>query len=411
METLRQDLQVRFHYEVHFTRDLFAVANPLLRSILSAGESARVLAVVDEGLLRATPGLQRRIESYFDNNACAELVCAPLALPGGELAKNSDQYVHRVHAAIFQHKTCRHSYVLAVGGGAVLDAAGYAAATAHRGVRLIRVPTTVLAQNDSGVGVKNGINAFGTKNFLGCFAPPYAVLNDFEFLKTLPERDWRAGIAEAIKVALIKDYRFFDFIEGAAARLRARDMAAMEKLIYRCAELHVAHIAAGGDPFEIGSSRPLDFGHWAAHKLEALTEFRLRHGEAVAIGMALDATYSRLSGLLSHADWRRILDLLLALGFQLHVPELDRCGSRDDPASLLSGLASFREHLGGRLTVMLLNGIGRSVEVHELNDERIQESIDLLRERPAAPAPALLERRFHDHLSSAHAPDRGGVFH
>ncbi len=189
----------------------------------------------------------------------------------GEAAKNDPTLVEKIHQIIERVGLCRHSYVLAIGGGAVIDLAGYAAATAHRGIRLVRIPTTVLAQNDSAVGVKNGINAFGKKNFLGTFAPPVAVLNDFDFLTTLGDRDWRAGIAEAVKVALIKDSEFFEFIRDRANDLAQRDSEAMEQLIYRCCQLHLNHIANYGDPFEMGSSRPLDFGHWAAHKLEQLT--------------------------------------------------------------------------------------------------------------------------------------------
>ena len=129
----------------------------------------------------------------------------------------------------------RHSYVVAIGGGAVLDAVGYAAATAHRGVRLVRVPTTTLSQDDSAVGVKNGINAFGKKNFVGTFAPPHAVLNDFDLLTTLDDRDWRAGISEAVKVALLKDSAFFAWIEQHARELDERSLDAMAMLVHRCA--------------------------------------------------------------------------------------------------------------------------------------------------------------------------------
>ena len=222
------------------------------------------------------------------------LVCPPLLIDGGERAKNDMTNVEMIQGAIHEYGICRHSYVMVIGGGAAIDVVGYAAATAHRGVRLIRVPTTVLSQNDSGIGVKNSVNAFGKKNFLGTFAPPVVVLNDADFLMTLPDRDWRSGISEAIKVALLKDVEFFNFIEKKADRLVDRDMQAMHWLIYRCAQLHIDHIATSGDPFEFGSSRPLDFGHWAAHKLERLSHYTLRHGEAVAIGMALDSTYSYL---------------------------------------------------------------------------------------------------------------------
>ena len=165
-----------------------------------------------------------------------------------------------------------------------MDMAGLAAATAHRGVRHIRIPTTTLSQCDSGVGVKNGINAFGKKNFIGTFAPPFAVINDFQLLAPLSPRDKRAGFAEAVKVACIRSREFFDALEEDAAALAQFQPDAMRKLIRRCAELHMDHIATSGDPFEFGSARPLDFGHWSAHKLEQLSDFKIRHGEAVAIG-------------------------------------------------------------------------------------------------------------------------------
>jgi 3-dehydroquinate synthase len=258
----------------------------------------------------------------------------------------------------------------------VLDLVGYAAAVSHRGIKLIRIPTTVLAQNDSGVGVKNSINFHGKKNFLGTFAPPAAVFNDLTYLRTLDDRDWRAGIAEAIKVALIKDASFFEWIEENAFALANREETAMAYLIHRCAEMHTDHIA-GGDPFEFGSSRPLDFGHWAAHKLEYLTNFEVRHGEAVAIGIALDCVYAMQTGLLAEKDLNRILDVMIKLGFELYHSKL----AENDKINLRNGLQEFREHLGGRLTIMLLEKIGKGTEVHELDADVIATSVDFLEDK------------------------------
>jgi 3-dehydroquinate synthase len=286
--------------------------------------------------------------------------------------------LEEIHQLVDSAGICRHSYLMAIGGGAVLDLVGYAAATAHRGIRLIRIPTTVLAQNDSAVGVKNGINAFGKKNFLGSFAPPYAVLNDFDFLSSLDSRDWRSGIAEAVKVALIKDADFFDFIYNNAALLARRDIETMQQVIYRCAQLHLQHIATSGDAFEMGSSRPLDFGHWAAHKLEQLTNYRLRHGEAVAIGIALDSTYSYLEGMLTHSEWQKILNTLKTLGFELYVRELTEESQIEHPRCLFKGLNEFREHLGGELTLTLLQRIGEEIEVHAVKISSYQQAISLL---------------------------------
>ena len=388
MEPIRQQFTVTYSYDISFTENVFLPANPILKERLlrhPGRRPVRVLCVIDSGVVRSFPGLSRQIRSYFD--ACGDavhLVSDGLIVPGGEVVKNDPTYVQEVHRAIYDHGICRHSFVVAIGGGAVLDMAGYAAATAHRGVRHIRIPTTVLSQNDSGVGVKNGINAFGSKNFIGAFMPPEAVINDFTFLRTLDDRDWRSGITEAIKVALIKDAGFFSEIRENAACLAppVRDLPAMKRLIYRCAEMHAAHIAAYGDPFERGTSRPLDFGHWAAHKLESLTGYALRHGEAVAIGIALDSVYAHLCGRLDAADLEAILSTFEALGFWLYDERLrQRLDEPAHPESLLHGLEAFREHLGGRLTIMLPTGIGRSVEVHDVDLDSYRKAVDVLQRR------------------------------
>jgi len=383
MKPLQQQIQVSFSYPVHFTRDLFACHNPLLKDMVGAGgpnPPKKLLAVVDQGLYEHHPGLLRDLETYCrTHEEHCQLAAAPLVVPGGEEIKNDPVALMRLHRSVNAAGLCRHSYIMAVGGGAVIDLVGLAAATAHRGIRLIRVPTTVMAQADASIGVKNGINAFGKKNFLGTFAPPFAVVNDCHFLTTLAPRDWLSGVAEAVKVALIKDAPFFAFLEEHAQALLDRDLDLMQQVIYRCAALHLHHIATYGDPFEAGSSRPLDFGHWSGHKLEQLSGFALRHGEAVAIGMALDATYSWLAGMLSPTEWERIITCLESLGLPIYTPELEE-------TELLDGLQEFREHLGGRLTVMLLAGIGRGREVHSVDAALIRAGIEVLRERvPAKP--------------------------
>ncbi|MCF2151266.1 3-dehydroquinate synthase [Desmonostoc muscorum LEGE 12446] len=385
LQPINQCVQVKFKYDVHFTRGLFDLDNPILAQVIAAnGETTpkRVLAVVDGGVLNYQNGLLKKLALYAEFYADVfTLSSEPTIVPGGEVVKNDSRFIEQIHQVIDAVGLCRHSYVLAIGGGAVLDMAGYAAATAHRGIRLLRVPTTVLGQNDSGVGVKNGINAFGKKNFLGTFMPPYAVLNDFDFITSLDDRDWRSGIAEAVKVALIKDADFFNFIMTYADRLANRDMEIMEKLIYRCSQLHLEHIAGGGDPFEMGSSRPLDFGHWAAHKLEHLTNYSLRHGEAVAIGIALDTTYSYLTGKLLQSEWQRILVTLKKLGFTLYVPALaEQLDRPDHPHCIFRGLTEFREHLGGKLTITLLEGIGQGIEVNQVDLSFYKDAISLLQD-------------------------------
>lgn len=388
MPLIERVIAVSYRHRVYFTRGVFDAANCLLGDRLVApgpAPPAKALVTLDEGLATAMPALPERITAWFAAHADRlRLVCPPIQIEGGERAKHSAVHVAEIQAGIERHELCRHSYVIAIGGGAHLDVVGLAAATAHRGVRHVRIPTTTLAQADSGVGVKNGINAFGKKNFIGVFAPPFAVVNDFDLLASLPPREKRGGYVEAVKVALIRDADFFDWIEAHAEALSRFEAAPLEELIRRCAELHVNHIATSGDPFEFGCARPLDFGHWAAHKLEPLSQYRLRHGEAVAIGIALDTVYARRAGMIEPAIADRVLALLERLGFRLFAEELHRRGP-DGRLLVLAGLEEFREHLGGELTVTLLAGIGRGVEVHEMNAPVVADAIAELawRARPA----------------------------
>ena len=274
----------------------------------------------------------------------------------------------------------RHAFVIIIGGGAVLDMAGYAAGTTHRGLRVIRVPTTVLSQGDGGVGVKTGINAHGVKNFLGTFTPPFAVINDRQFLRTLPRRDALAGVAEAVKVAIIRDASFFESMERRVAAIHSADTSTIADVVEQAARLHLTHIAQGDDPFEFGTSRPLDLGHWSAHKLEMLTQGELRHGEAVAIGMAIDTRYAEQSGLLSTRELERVVGLLEGVGLATWHPGLDQIDGHGAPA-VLAGLDEFREHLGGELTLIMPEAIGRVTEIHAVDTDRMLDAIAWLKER------------------------------
>jgi 3-dehydroquinate synthase len=375
---------VPFEYPVVFTRDAFAAGNEALARVLGDGPR-RVHVLLDDGVARAVPGLGARIAAYARAHAL-ELVAAPEIVAGGEACKNDPFAVAGLQRRFFELRLDRHAFVVLVGGGALLDMAGYAAATTHRGLRVVRVPTTVLAQADSGVGVKCGVNAFGAKNFLGAFAPPWAVVVDGAWLETLPRRDRTAGMAEAVKVALVRDPLFFEWLEANAAALAAGDAAALDTLVRRSAELHLRHIATGGDPFERGSARPLDFGHWSAHKLESLSQHQLRHGEAVAIGMAIDAHQSVAAGRLAADDFARIVALLERLGLPLwHDVLALRDGGR---RQVVDGIDEFRQHLGGELCVTLLDGIGRPVEVHALDPGHVEQAIAWAEARACASATA-----------------------
>ncbi|WP_438301964.1 3-dehydroquinate synthase [Pseudomonas sp. NMS19W] len=381
-QVLHGRFEVSYDYPVVFTDHLFDSSNPCLHQQLTARQNGRVtvMAFADEQLLKSAPHLLAQIEGYFAAHAAdLHLQAPPIAVPAGELSKDS-QVLQQLYADMLKHGLDRHCYVLALGGGAVLDSVGYACATFHRGIRLIRVPSTVLAQNDAGIGVKNGINAFGQKNLLGAFYPATAVINDFQLLTSLTRRDQIAGLAEAVKVALIKDRTFFEWMEQQADALARFDHPASRYAIRRCAELHLAHITGAGDPFERGNGRPLDYGHWAAHKLENLSHHRLRHGEAVAVGMALDGLYANALGLLSDTDSERVMSLLTRLGFNLCPPELTLKDAQGRSPVLL-GLEEFRQHLGGQLSIPMLSGIGQSVDLHEIDDARMERALQKLSAR------------------------------
>jgi 3-dehydroquinate synthase len=381
-----QRFSVPFEFPVYFTRDVFSENNSVLMDVMRLGSGAqrrRAAVFVDEGVAREMPDLPRRVASYIAATGEVDLAGPVEVIVGGEQSKNDPQLVERLQRQLVSMGLDRHSYVVAVGGGAMLDLIGYVAATTHRGIRHIRIPTTVLAQNDSGVGVKNGVNAFGFKNMLGTFVPPLAVINDSAFIDVLPGRDKRAGMAEAVKVALIRDGAFFSWIEERAEALALFASEPLDRLIRHCALLHMRQIATGGDPFERGSGRPLDFGHWSAHKLEGLSGYALRHGEAVAIGVALDTRYSVLAGLLAPGEDERVRALLERLGFALWHPACEARGKNGE-LLLLAGLEEFREHLGGALTITLLSGLGSSVDVSTMDSGLIKEAISWLRPRDGA---------------------------
>ena len=374
----RYDFQIplTFKHRIVFSRDVFGDGLSDLAGLFADAEGEkRGLVLIEESVARAWPGLESGAREGL--RSIGFEIAGLAVLPGGERVKADDALVREVWRLIDAAHLDRHSYVFAIGGGAFLDAAGFAAATAHRGMRLVRVPTTSLAQCDSGVGVKCAINAFGKKNWIGSFAVPYAVINDFAFLHTLDPVTCRAGLIEAVKVALVKDREFFEWIEARLVGLAAVDVPLVESCIERSAMLHARHIAEGGDAFESGSSRPLDFGHWAAHKLESMTGGELSHAPAVAIGLALDVLYSAEVGLIVPPLAERILAVVSGLGLATFHPALNlrEAGGR---RIVLDGLEEFREHLGGRLNMMMLAGIGRGVDVYEIDTEAMGRSIDRL---------------------------------
>ncbi|MCE9545558.1 MAG: 3-dehydroquinate synthase [Planctomycetia bacterium] len=372
---------VPYVHRLRFTADVLGQEQDVLAELLepSGDRPARVQFWVDQDVATARGNLIEQLRTFSDAQADRFTRVGNVQLvPGGEEIKNDIHILERMLKVMNASNLDRRSYVVVIGGGAVLDAVGFAAAIAHRGLRLVRLPTTTLAQADSGVGVKNAVNLFRKKNWIGTFAPPWGVINDASLLSTLSDRDFICGFSEAVKVALLKDPALVDELCREAPRIRRRDMNVALPIIARSAHWHLRHITLGGDPFEALEARPLDFGHWSAHKVESLSQFAIRHGEAVALGVAIDTIYSSLVHGLPAADAQRVLICLNELGFSLAMP------AQADQNALFAGLEEFRQHLGGRLTLTMLRGVGDPIDVHHLDRRRMQEAIQHVAEFAAA---------------------------
>ncbi|MFP6692605.1 MAG: 3-dehydroquinate synthase [Pirellulales bacterium] len=359
-------------HRLRFTDDVFGQDQDALAAVLEASgdRPPRVQFWLDGDVASTNPGLVDRIKTFADAQADRLMRIGNVQLlPGGEPIKNDIHILERMLKVFNVSDLDRRSYVVAIGGGAVLDAVGFAAAIAHRGIRLVRLPTTTLAQGDSGVGVKNGVNLFTKKNWIGTFAVPWAVINDAKLLTTLSDRDFVCGFSESVKVSLLKDAAMFGDMCREAAQIRDRDMSVALPMLRRSAEWHLSHITQGGDPFEALEARPLDYGHWSAHKLETMSNFKIRHGEAVAIGVAIDTVYSSMAHGLPRRDADRVLACLTGLGFDLH------CSEVADINTLFAGMEEFRQHLGGRLTLTMLRGVGDPIDVHEVDRDLMCQAI------------------------------------
>ncbi len=373
---------VRFDFPVVFTENAFALDSDLLcRIVDKLGEKRRqrVVVFIDAGLAEAKPELEASIRDYAHAHAeFIELATEPMRLPGGFAVKNDNAILKNIIFTLGNLHMDRQSFVLAIGGGSLLDAVGLATALLHRGLRLIRMPSTVLGQADAGIGVKNGVDHHGQKNFIGTFAPPFAVINDLSLLTSLPQSERMGGIAEAVKVAIIRNADFFAQLEQDADALVEGEPVALRRAIEESAAIHLRQICTGGDPFEFGSARPLDFGHWIGHRLEIMSGHAIHHGQGVAIGMAVDTVYATLAGLLPQADCDRILALIRRLGLPCYRPELEM-RRPDGELELLRGISDFREHLGGRLCITLPTAIGSAKEVHSMDNTLIEKAIAIVK--------------------------------
>ncbi len=335
-------------------------------SIASLGEvlrevapHARALLVVDE---RIAPAQVRACHLSLRE---AGYAIATAALVAAESAKTLGS-VRGLYDSMLEAGLERESPVVGLGGGIVLDVAGFAAATWLRGVPFVAVPTTLLAMVDAAIGGKTGVNlelpgGGLAKNMVGAFRQPRAVVSDPQVLETLDPRDFRCGLAECVKCGMIADESLLSFLEERAADVEAREAGALVELIERCVRIKAEIVEA--DERESGRRRWLNLGHTFAHAIEAHEHLRLRHGEAVAIGLVAAAEYARGSGRLDEAGQARVERLLERYGLPRRLPE------PVDAAQLVNAMRHDKKITGGRLRLVLPRGLGAVEVVDDVDPE------------------------------------------
>jgi 3-dehydroquinate synthase len=298
--------------------------------------------------------------------ALAPRRCLEVSLPDGEVHKTLAN-VSRMLDVLIANRFARDSCVVALGGGVVGDMAGFAAACYQRGIPFVQVPTTLLAQVDSSVGGKTGVNHPGGKNLIGAFHQPSAVFADTNTLGTLPDRELRAGLAEVIKYGLIVDRDFFDWLEANAARLLGRDTEALTFAIRRSCEIKAEIVAR--DEREQGDRALLNLGHTFGHAIESATNYSTwLHGEAVGAGMLLAADMSQRLGWVSGDEVQRVEHVLRTFGLRTDVSELTA-------GTLAEKMKIDKKVAAGRIRLVLLKGIGRSVVTGDYDDAALRETL------------------------------------
>ena len=328
---------------------------PLLRRL-------RVVVVTDE----TVAGLHlARLSAALQAEGIA---VSALALPSGEATKGWPQFARCVEW-LLEQKVERRDVVVAFGGGVIGDLVGFAAAVLRRGVRFVQLPTTLLAQVDSSVGGKTGINTAQGKNLVGAFHQPSLVLADTAVLDTLTARDLLSGYGEVVKYGLLGDAGFFDWLEGAGPALAAGDAAARLRAVTRSVEMKAGIVSR--DETEEGERALLNLGHTFCHALEKATGYsdRLLHGEGVAIGCALAFELSSRLGLCSQEDPSRVRAHLRAMGMKVDIADIP--GDLPGPEALLALMAQDKKVIDGRLRFVLARGIGQAFVAEDVAADQV----------------------------------------
>lgn len=357
-------------YDIHIGQGLLARSGALIAPFL---KRPRVAVVTDENVGPL------HLDSLRAGLANAGIEMSDLTLPAGEATK-SWPHLTRTVDWLLDQKVERSDIVLALGGGVIGDLVGFAAAILRRGVRFVQVPTSLLAQVDSSVGGKTGINASQGKNLIGAFHQPTLVLADVDVLGTLAPRDFLAGYGEVIKYGALGDEDFFTWLEKMGPKLASGDVEARVEAVRRSCQMKADIVVR--DETEQGDRALLNLGHTFAHALEAATGYsdRLLHGEAVSIGTALAFELSARLGLCSQEDPSRLRAHLRAMGMKTDLGDID--GSLPRAEALLALMAQDKKVVDGQLRFILARGIGQAFVTGDVPPQKV---LEVLHDALAAP--------------------------
>lgn len=355
-EILNVRRQGEFYYPIYFENSFQALAE----AVEAEGLSGRSVCIVTDS--HVAPLYAEEAAAALRKTAADVSV---FVFQAGEPSKNLDT-VQSLYQFLIHHKMDRKGVLAALGGGVTGDLTGFAAATYLRGIDFIQIPTTLLAQVDSSVGGKTGVDFQQYKNMVGAFHQPRLVYMNLETLKSLPEQEFACGMGEVLKTGLICDGVFFRRVAGAQQKIRSLDTETMAWMIRRCCEIKAGVVER--DPKEQGERALLNLGHTVGHAVEKLMDFRLLHGQCVAVGMAAAAAISQKRGLLTQQEVQEILDACRAYGLPVTAEGLDAGG-------ILKATKNDKKMEQGQIKFILMDGIGRSQVDRTVTDQELLEGI------------------------------------